>query len=470
MLRIRFQRSILLVGLLCLCMTSHAEPPNLLFLLADDMRPDCVAGLGNPAIETPHLDRLSKRGVTFRRATCSYPICVVSRAEILTGMHGWENGVTGMRGGKLRSDVTFWGDALRDAGYQTWYVGKWHTSGRPTERGYDKVAGLFSGGGGKFWKDQTDWKGSPVTGYRGWIFQSADGKDKYPNQGVGLTPDISSKFANAAISLITDETAKQKPWFCHVNFTAPHDPLFMPPGLDGKYSSAEMPLPKSFLPQHPFDHGNFSGRDESLLKWPRSERAIRDLLRVYYSVIDDLDTQVGRILHALETSGQLENTIVIFASDHGMACGSHGLRGKQNQYEHTINVPLLISGPGIVSNQETSAQVYLRDLYPTTCDLVGTPLPGSVTAKSFAEVLRGTTNRHRETIFGYFTDTQRMIRTERWKLIHYPQAARWQLFDVESDPFELRNRYNDPELDEVRDQLRKQLLRWREQQGDPLLD
>ena len=231
-----------------------------------------------------------------------------------------------------------------------------------------------------------------------------------------------------------------------------------------------MPLPKNFLPQHPFDHGNFSGRDESLLKWPRSERAIRDLLRLYYSVIDDLDTQVGRILHALETSGQLENTIVIFASDHGMACGSHGLRGKQNQYEHTINVPLLISGPGIASNQETSAQVYLRDLYPTTCDLVGAPLPGSVTAKSFAEVLRGTANRHRETIFGYFTDTQRMIRTDRWKLIHYPQAARWQLFDVESDPFELKNRYNDPELDEVRDQLRKELLRWREQQGDPLLD
>ncbi|NNE94178.1 MAG: sulfatase-like hydrolase/transferase, partial [Verrucomicrobiales bacterium] len=193
-----------------------AEKPNILFLLADDMRPDCIAALGNPKIETPNLDKLVGRGMTFTRATCSYPICVVSRAEILTGMHGWENGVKGFRGNAFVEGVTFWGDAMQAAGYESWYVGKWHTSGRPTARGFNDVAGLFSGGGGKFWKEgQRDWKNFPITGYRGWIFQSADGKEKYPEMGVGVTPDISEKFADAAITLL--ERKPDKPWFCCVN-------------------------------------------------------------------------------------------------------------------------------------------------------------------------------------------------------------------------------------------------------------
>lgn len=447
-----------------------AKGPNILFLLADDMRPDCIAALGNRVIQTPNLDRLVSRGLTFSRATCSNPICVVSRAEMLTGMHGWENGITGIRGATLREDITFWGDALRGAGYQTWYVGKWHTSGRPTARGYDKVAGLYSGGGGKFWKDQTDWKGFPVTGYRGWIFQSADGKTKYPEEGVGLTPDISSKFADAAISLIASDDAEDKPWFCHINFTAPHDPLFMPPGLEGRYSAAKVPFPNNFLPEHPFDHGNLRGRDEELLRWPRTEAAVRDLLRVYYSVIDDLDAQIGRILKSLEESGQLDNTIVIFTSDHGMGCGSHGLRGKQSQYEHTINVPFVMAGPGIPQNQKTSAQIYLRELYPTTCELVGAASPDTVTATSFAGVVRGKTDKHHDHIFGYYTDTQRMIRSaDGWKLIQYPQIDRWQMFNVNMDPNELTDVHDDASLASVRRGLAERLQKWRIVQGDPLL-
>ena len=198
-----------MLACICSCSVSRAERPNILLLLADDMRPDCIAALGNDVIKTPNLDRLVKRGMTFTRATCSYPICVVSRAEMLTGMHGWENGYTGMRGGKLREDVTFWGDALRAAGYETWYVGKWHTSGRPANRGYDKVAGLFSGGGGKFWKDQTDWKGFPVTGYRGWIFQNGDGKEKYPELGVARGMAAMNSMTWPFVQ--TARTARQSP-------------------------------------------------------------------------------------------------------------------------------------------------------------------------------------------------------------------------------------------------------------------
>ena len=448
---------------------SADQRPNILFLLADDMRPDCIAALGNPDIQTPNLDRLVERGMTFTRATCSYPICVVSRAEILTGMHGWENGVSGMRGSKFADNVTFWPETLQQAGYDSWHVGKWHVSGRPSTRGYSDVAGLFSSGGGQYWKEgQVDWKGFPITGYRGWIFQSDDGKTKFPEMGIGVTPDISEKFADAAISLIERET--EKPWFCHVNFTAPHDPLFIPPGLEGKYDADEMPLPENYLPVHPFDHGNFDGRDEALLAWPRTKDAVQDLLRVYYAVIDDMDAQIGRILDAVEAAGETENTLVIFTSDHGMSCGSHGLRGKQSQYEHTINVPFVVAGPGIEPGSTSDAPIYLRELYPTTCELVGVPVPAAVTAESFAPILHREKDEHHEDIFGYFTHTQRMIRTnDGWKLNYYPEIGRWQMFDLNTDPNET-NDLAGPEHQERLTELKSRLSDWRKKTGDPLLD
>lgn len=446
--------------------------PNILFLFADDMRPDAIRALGNERIETPHLDSLVANGTTFLKATCSNPICVVSRAEVLTGRHGWENGVNGMDRPQLNPTNSYWAETFRKAGYATTYVGKWHTAGRPSAAGFESVEGLFSSGGGKYWKEgQIDWKGFPVTGYRGWLFQNADGREKYPELGVGVTPDISEKFADAAIRVIESQT--DKPWFCQVNFTAPHDPLFLPPGYDKKYSVEDMKLPENFLPVHPFDHGNFDGRDEALLSWPRTPEAVCDLLRVYYSVIDDMDAQIGRILAALDASGQRSHTLVIFASDHGMACGSHGLRGKQNQYEHTINVPLILSGPGIPRDVRTEAQVYLRELYPTTCELAAVPVPKSVTARSFAEVARGNSDIHHETIFGYFTDTQRMVRRDDgWKLIVYPQAKISQLFNLNTDPFEQTNliESTNTATSQIKSELMDELIEWQKQTGDPILD
>ena len=448
-----------------------AERPNILFLFADDMRPDCISALGNPQIRTPNLDKIVERGLTFTRATCSYPICVVSRAELLNGRHGWEIGVD--RNGRITGDpaAVDWAEALRRSGYNTWHVGKWHVSGRPSNRGYTDSAALFGSGGSEYWKEgQLDWKGFPITGYRGWIFQNDDRSEMYPELGVGVTPDISAKFADAAIGIIGPHS--DKPWFCHVNFTAPHDPLLIPPGMEGKYSAKDIPLPENFLPVHPLDHGNFDGRDEALLAWPRTEEAVRDLLRVYYSVIEDMDAQIGRILEALEASGQLENTIIIFTSDHGMACGSHGLRGKQNMYEHTINVPLVMAGPSVPAGEQTNAQIYLRELYPTTCELANVTVPESVTAESFARVIHDPRAAHHKEIFGYFKDTQRMVRTEDgWKLVHYPAISEWQLFDLNSDPLEMENLADSDEgvAKEQFDTLRKMILDWRSEKGDPLM-
>ena len=447
-----------------------AEParPNILLLVSDDQRPDTIAALGNRDIHTPNLDRLVREGVAFTRAVCANPICTPSRAEILTGCDGFTAGVLDF-GRPIKPELATFAGTLRQAGYHTWYVGKWHNDGRPTQRGYEETRGLFRGGGGKWMpEDARDWAGRPVTGYRGWVFQDDQGK-LFPERGVGLTPDISARFADAAIELL--ERKPQRPFFLHVNFTAPHDPLLLPPGYQDRYAADKLPLPPNFLPEHPFDHGNLKGRDELLFRFPRTPEEVRAELAAYYAVISHLDEQVGRILAALRASGQEDNTIVIFASDHGLAVGSHGLRGKQSMYEHTINVPMIWRGPGIPHGQRRQAQVYLREIFPTCCELADIKVPDTVRGQSFAAVLQGkTADRHHEEVFGYFRNFQRMIRNDRYKLVEYPAAGQVQLFDLENDPHEQTNLAAAPEQAQRVAALRHKLRAWQQQVNDPVLD
>lgn len=445
-----------------------AEPnrrPNVLVIVADDMRPDAFGAAGNDIIRTPNLDSLAKRGMMFTRAVCANPICTPSRAELLTGCSGFRNGTLDF-GRPIDPTLTTWAAAMTEAGYRTAYVGKWHNDGVPTERGYERTQGLYMGGGGKWQPEAVDWKGMPVTGYRGWLFRDDDGK-LYPERGVGLTPNISRTFADAAIELIDSDD--RRPFMLHVNFTAPHDPLLWPPGYEKQYDASNMPLWANYMREHPFDYGNIDGRDEKLLPRPRPETMIRELTAVYYAVISHMDEQIGRMMKALETTGQTDNTIVIFTSDHGLGVGSHGIRGKQNMYEHTIGVPLLIAGPGIPQGQSTAAQVYLRELYPTSCELVGIPIPESVECRSFARAVRGETQTHHPAVFGYFRDKQRMIRTDGWKYIHYPEANREQLFDLTNDPHELHDLSATSMHAETLRDLRIRLVHWQRAVKDPAL-
>lgn len=444
------------------------KKPNVLFLLSDDQRPDTIHRLGNPLIHTPNLDRLVDSGISFTRAFTYYPLCVPSRAAILSGSMGFQNGVLPDYSRDFAPDVQLWPEVMSRAGYQTWYVGKWHSPGRPTRRGYDDTRGLYSSGGGRVEVPTSyDYRGEEVTGYRGWVFQNDRG-EVFPEKGVGLTAEISADFADAAIDVI--QQPHESPYFLHVNFTAPHDPLLIPPRHLERYQAEEMPLPPNFRSVHPFDHGNFWGRDERLLPWPRTPYDVRRDLAVYYAVISHLDEQVGRILQALEQSGQLENTIIIYGSDHGLAMGSHGLRGKQNMYEHTIRVPMVFAGPGILENHSTEQMVYLRELYPTVCDFLGIEIPGQVEGESFASILRGDRSYPgHDAIFAMFRDSQRMIRTGEWKLIEYPRAGQIQLFHLSSDPWELNNLADDPKHRSRLQNLSARLHRWQEEQGDQAL-
>ncbi|HVA46059.1 MAG TPA: sulfatase-like hydrolase/transferase [Pirellulales bacterium] len=383
---IRFRFRLLAVWLAALCGAATADGadarPNVLLLVSDDQRPNTIGALGNDHIHTPHIDALVKRGTVFTRAVAPNPICTPSRAELISGCTGFRNGVLDF-GKRLAADLTLWPQAMRAAGYHTWHVGKWDLGGQPTGHGYEATDGLFTGGSRLAQSFPHDFAGRDTTGYRGWVFRTDEGQP-LPERGVGLTPDISRRFADAAIRLLKRKS--DRPFFLHVNFTAPHDPLLIPPGKAEQARPDRARLLANFLPEHPFEHGNLRGRDELLWPWPRTPDIVRAELAAYYAVIEDMDEQIGRILHALAESGEAANTLVVFTSDQGLAIGSHGLRGKQNMYEHTIGAPLVMCGPKVPAGRRIDAQCYLRDLYPTVCELANVPAPQGLDGRSLAHV------------------------------------------------------------------------------------
>jgi len=201
----------------------------------------------------------------------------------------------------------------------------------------------------------------------------------------------------------------------------PHDPRVAPREFMEMYHPADIPLPASFLPMHPFDNGEMTVRDEQLAPWPRTPEVIRRHLADYYACITCLDYHLGRVFDCLKTLGQLDNTVIIFAGDNGLSLGEHGLMGKQNLYEFGgMHVPLIIAGPGI-AHRQSEAFVYLYDLFPTLCDLAGVPVPASSEGRSLVPVLSGKATQLRDSLFTAYKDVQRAVRTDRWKPFVIPK-------------------------------------------------
>ncbi len=445
---------------------SVARPPNVLLLVSDNQPPDTIRALGGTAIETPALDRLVHRGSVFTRAITANPLCVPSRAEIMSGTSGFTNRSSPFGRG-LDPTLPLWAQVMRQAGYRTGYTGKWHTDGTPAARGYDEHRALLSAGGagGRPATYPTMRNGRPATGFQGFTFKSADGTPE-PEKGVGLTPETDRHIADGTIALL--RSRGETPFFLHVNFAGCHDPLLPAPGFEDKYDPRAMPLPPNFLPRHPFDWGNAGGRDEKLLPTPLAVDDVKQELADLHAVVSHLDHQVGRILAALEESGQAANTLVIYNTDNGAGVGRHGIRGYQNMYEHAIGVPLILAGPGVPAGARFPAQAYLRDLFPTVCELAGIAIPPTVEGRSLAPVLAGLAAEVHEELYANFHGSavsgpfplQRMVRTPHWKLIHYSHLGRQQLFDLENDPFELRDFSGSAEHGPVRRALEAKLDAW----------
>jgi arylsulfatase A-like enzyme len=449
----------ILVALL-LAATSQAQPagetkrPNVLFLFADDMRADTIRAWGNPHIRTPNLDRLVRDGFSFRGNYIfggdSGAVCVPSRAMLMSGKTWFNVDAPTLNGARLMPEL------LGESGYATFATGKWHNGQASWLRAFQRGKAVMFGG-------MSDHTKVPVRDL------GADGKLTKERTGEKFSSEL---FADAAIEFLQNHDAR-KPFFAYVAFTAPHDPRQPPPSYREMYYRDLPPLPANFLPQLPFDNGMMNGgRDENLGAWPRTEKMIRDQLAEYYGLITHMDEQIGRILAALEKTGQANNTIIIFAADNGLALGSHGLLGKQSVFDHSMRTPLIIAGPGLPRGKSTRAFTYLHDLFPTLCDALGVQLPADLAADLEGESLRplweGRKTSLRDSVFLPYIQIQRAVRDQRWKLIAYPKIGHLQLFDLQSDPHETRNLIARPESAPRVARLMKLMKQWQARAGDTL--
>jgi len=233
------------------------------------------------------------------------------------------------------------------------------------------------------------------------------------------------------------------------------------------YEPARIALAQNVMAEHPFDNGEMQIRDEKLAAWPRTPEEIRRHIADYYAMITHVDAQIERVLGALEETGESGNTIIVFSADNGLAVGRHGLMGKQNLYEHSVHVPLIIFGPGIPRGKRRDGLCYVHDVYPTLCELAGVTVPASVRSKSLVPMLRGN-KEVRNSLFFAYKDIQRGLRDERYKLIEYLVKGKrhTQLFDLQKDPWELKNLADDSRYTQRLRQLRKKLQAWKAELGD----
>jgi len=446
--------------------------PNIIFLFTDDQRFDTIGGLNNPAIKTPNLDRLVAEGTTFTNAYImggsSGAVCMPSRGMLHTGRSLYH--IQG-RGESVDPNHAMLGETLQQAGYTSFGTGKWHNGPSAFARSFNAGAEIFFGGMDDHWNVPTcDY--DPTGEYRP--------TPKIDNPHVDNTvtwrrcdhiatgKHSTDLFVDATINFI-EQQPTEDPFLAYVSFMAPHDPRSMPEEFLQLYDPDQIDLPINFMPQHPFDNGWMTGRDEKLAGFPRTKSEVRRHIAEYYAITSHLDAAVGRLRDALNTQGILEETIIVFAGDNGLAVGQHGLMGKQNLYDHSVHVPLIFSGPSIPKGEQRDALVYLIDIFPTLCDLTQTPIPETVEGNSLQPVLDDSEDNVRTYLHFAFLEAQRGIRDSQYKLIEYAVGGshtQTQLFDLIHDPKETQNLVDDLAYAEIRQRLRDQLKQWQTIYGD----
>ncbi len=448
--------------------TVKSQRPNILFILTDDQRYDALGVMGNPYIETPNIDSLAAKGIVFNNAyimgSNHGAVCRPSRSMLLTGLglnnvypelseittEQWENdtviGVFRPFGGAIAKKITF-PQALKSNGYVTFGTGKWHNCRNSFLNGFDKGRDIFFGG-------MADHFNTPVTNLNeDGTFSRSDSK--------GFSTDI---FTSATLEFFNEHAAvnNDKPFFAYVSYTAPHDPRS--PALEyiDYYGESSLPVPPNLKSRHPF---GFEGgetvtrrpqmtiRDEQTGTWPRTPEQITKQLADYYGLITHIDDDVGQMISRLKDLDMMDNTIIIFTSDNGLAMGSHGLLGKQSLYEHSIKVPLVISGPGIPEGNIYESLVYLHDLYPTIFDMTGVEIPEGLDGENLMPLVRGEREHVRDVLFTIYWDFIRAVRDDRYKLITYPLIHHIQLFDLHTDPQEVNNLAYLPEFQNKVEQM-----------------
>ncbi|WP_190810376.1 sulfatase-like hydrolase/transferase [Flagellimonas sp. S3867] len=446
--------------------TKEQNQPNIVFIFADDQSYNTIKALGNAEVHTPSLDKLANNGVTF---THTYnmggwngAICVASRAMLLTGQYIWNAHKADSLMRAKNYQKPMWGNLMAEAGYETYMTGKWHVT-QPAEAVFKNVVHVRPGMPNQTESGYNRPLSETDTLWRPWD-KSKKGFWKGGKHWSEVVADDASAFINQA-------SQTDNPFFMYLAFNAPHDPRQSPEEFVQMFPLDSIELPKTFLPEYPYNEEMGSGRklrDERLAPFPRTEHSVKVNRQEYYAIIAHMDAQIGKIMAALEASGKMDNTYIVFTADHGLSVGQHGLLGKQNMYDHSVRTPLFVVGPNIPKNKKIDADVYVQDVMPTILEMAGAEKPDFVQFKSLIPLIKGERSSNYESIYGCYTNTQRMVRANGFKLIAYPNAGKLRLFDLTNDPLEMNDLADDAQYAATKADLWNELLALQQTMNDPL--
>ncbi|MFM8414806.1 MAG: sulfatase [Planctomycetota bacterium] len=437
-------------------------PPNVLFILCDDLRPAALGCYGSAHVKTPRIDAVAAAGVRFANAFCTTSLCSPSRASMLTGLYAHAHGVRD-NFTELPPDLPHWPARLRQRGYATGYVGKWHMG-----EGNDEPRPGF------------DW------------FVSHKGQGKYFDTEWNFNGERREVVPGYYTTVVTDfcldwlkRQPAGKPWALCLGHKAPHSFYVPEPEHAHAFDQIRVPYPESafrldgkpdWIKQRLTTwHGIYG----PLFDWrktfpdtrPEAVADFENMVHAYWGTILSVDESVGRLVDYLQETGQLDNTLIVFAGDNGLLEGEHGMVDKRTMHEPSIRVPLIARGPGLPDGTVVTAQVLTEDVAPSILDLCGAPALEKIDGRSWRKLANGGDPAWRtEWLYEYdyekqfpYTPNIRGIRTDRWKFVRYPHGDGSpdrhlpELYDLANDPGELVNLAAAPDHADTRAELEQRL-------------
>ena len=422
---------------------------NIVIIFTDQQHRDALSCMGNPNLNTPNLDRLADKGVLFKRCYSNNPVCSPFRGALMTGQYTSRCGVLD-NNYPLPAGTTTFADAFHAAGYQTSWIGKWHLGGNgngpiPADKrgGFQRFKGYQCYNG--FYKDVC-------------FYDQHNVEHRFEKHRDEVATDL-------AIEELETFAKQDKPFFLMMSYQSPHYPVQPAPEYAAMYQERIIfrrpncrevdPFTPTVSPRspRPFEHDpDFQRYGGNLDKY----------IRLYNAMCTQIDANVGRLQQALERLGFADNTMILYTSDHGDMQGSHGLKNKALPHEESAGIPLIAYVPGLPGGRVSQALVSGIDFMPTCLELAGLPPVASVDGKSFAPLLRGETEQASEAVFSEFRNWC-MIVSDGWKLAAERQdhglTPTW-MTHLDTDPYELANRFEDPAVSERRQVLLDRLSAW----------
>jgi arylsulfatase A-like enzyme len=446
--------------------SGHFPRPNFVFMTTDGHRPEALSLNGNSIIHTPNFDRIGREGMQFHNSFVVNALCLPSRATALTGLYSHNTGCSDNQAREIPHEVPMFTDLLRKAGYEVGLFGKAHVKDLGL-RDWDYYFGYPHAATDYFW---------PV------VQEGAHGHLQPPETHEGYVEDV---VTDKAVEWLKKK--RDKPFCLILWFQSPHAPFFRARRSLDLYNGIPIPKPATFdddLKGYPGKPRAFAHADNKIGTYAKNSttaancaRTLEELTKDYYAGIEDADVNVGKVFKALSDLGQLDDTVILFSSDHGFFLGEWRMYDKRFMHEPSIRVPTLVRYPRMIRPGTTADPMVLNlDIAPTFLELAGIAVPQWMQGRSMVPLLKGGTPPawRKDWLYEYYeypgphrVRKNRGVRTERYKLIHYYEVPEeFELYDLQEDPGELHNLYGDARYASLAKELYQRIRELRQETDD----